>query len=78
MYFPAAVIAGNWLSGGSSSRYPSGNRFDAPFDASIGNRAAGDYRLVTTTTLLRAATDGGQVGADVAKLQPLIPVLISG
>jgi len=28
--------------------------------------------------LLRAATDGGQVGADVAKLQPLIPVLISG
>ncbi|PYR80694.1 MAG: hypothetical protein DMF86_00055 [Acidobacteria bacterium] len=78
MYFPAAVIAGNWLSGGSSSRYPSGNRFDAPFDASIVNRAAGDYRLVTTTTLLRAATDGGQVGADVAKLQPLIPVLISG
>ena len=49
-----------------------------PFDASIVNRAAGDYRLVTTTTLLRAATDGGQVGADVAKLQPLIPVLISG
>jgi hypothetical protein len=32
-FFPGAVVTGNWLSGGSASRYPAGNRFDAPFDA---------------------------------------------
>ena len=33
MYFPESVVTGNWLSGGSSSRYPPGNRFEEPFDA---------------------------------------------
>jgi len=32
MYFPAAVFSGNWLSGGNSSRYPPGNRYEEPFD----------------------------------------------
>ena len=32
MYFPEPVVTGNWLSGGSSSRYPPGNRFEEPFD----------------------------------------------
>ncbi len=78
MYFPAAAVTGNWLSGGSSSRYPSGNRFDAPFEAAFVNRAAGDYRLVSTSSLRGAATDGGAVGADAERLQTLIPVLIGG
>ncbi|HET7694307.1 MAG TPA: hypothetical protein VFK57_01260 [Vicinamibacterales bacterium] len=32
MYFPASVITGNWISGGSSSRYPEGNSFQEPFE----------------------------------------------
>jgi hypothetical protein len=31
-FFNAPVVAGNWLSGGPGGRYPTGNRFDAPFD----------------------------------------------
>jgi hypothetical protein len=31
MYLPGSVITGNWLSGGNSSRYPPGNRFEEPF-----------------------------------------------
>ena len=35
MYFPGAVVTGNWLSGGTSSRYPSGNRFEEPFEVKL-------------------------------------------
>ena len=35
MYFPAAQITGNWMSGGSESRYPAGNRFEVPFDVNL-------------------------------------------
>ena len=35
MYFPSSVITGNWLSGGSSSRYPAGNEFQEPFEIRI-------------------------------------------
>jgi len=31
-FFERPVVTGNWLSGGASSRYPAGNRFDGPFD----------------------------------------------
>jgi hypothetical protein len=44
MYFPEPVVTGNWLSGGSSSRYPPGNRFEEPFDpqasSSLANTSA--------------------------------------
>jgi hypothetical protein len=35
MYFPGMVFTGNWLSGGSASRYPPGNRFEEPFDLKL-------------------------------------------
>jgi hypothetical protein len=35
MYFPSPTVTGNWLSGGSSSRYPAGNRFEEPFDVRL-------------------------------------------
>ena len=38
-FFVDPVIAGNWLSGGSPARYPAGNRFDSPFDASAAGAA---------------------------------------
>jgi hypothetical protein len=35
MYFPGAVVTGNWLSGGSSTRYPAGNRYEVPFEVRV-------------------------------------------
>ena len=35
MYFPSMVMTGNWISGGNSSRYPAGNRFEEPFEVKI-------------------------------------------
>jgi hypothetical protein len=32
MYFPGSLITGNWLSGGSSTRYPAGNSYQEPFE----------------------------------------------
>jgi hypothetical protein len=57
MYFPGAVVTGNWLSGGTSSKYPAGNRFETPFDAGMS---------AATTAEPRPA------GADMAKLRPLL------
>jgi len=41
-FFPDAVVTGNWLSGGVSSKYPKGNRFDAPFDETGASPAGAD------------------------------------
>ena len=40
MYFPGAVMTGNWLSGGNPSKYPAGNRFETPFDPALTADAA--------------------------------------
>jgi hypothetical protein len=49
MYFPSPVITGNWLSGGSSSRYPAGNTYQEPFE----------IRWPTASDPLTAATGPG-------------------
>lgn len=64
-YFPGSVVTGNWLSGGNSSKYPAGNRFENPFDAGLtasaspstsGPRPPGADvpRLLALTTTIRA------------------------
>lgn len=63
MYFPEAVVTGNWLSGGTASRYPPGNRFDTPFDARL---TAG------------ATTDPSAPGANVGRLLSLADTITSG
>jgi hypothetical protein len=63
MYFPSVVVTGNWMSGGTASRYPPGNRFDAPFDARM------------TPGL---ATDAGAPGANVSKLLQVIDTVTKG
>ena len=45
MYFPGSVITGNWLSGGSSSRYPAGNRFEEPFELDLNPATAATAQL---------------------------------
>jgi hypothetical protein len=63
MYFPGAVISGNWLSGGNPAKYPAGNRFDVPFDAGLG---------------AIAPTPAPAVGANLAKLLPLLDTIPKG
>jgi hypothetical protein len=63
MYFPGAVITGNWLSGGTASRYPPGNHFEAPFNA----------RLTSGFTV-----DPQAPGANVGKLLPLTGSITQG
>ena len=57
MYFPGVVLTGNWLSGGNPSRYPAGNRFEAPFNP------------VRETAM---AVEARAAGAAIAKLRPLL------
>ncbi len=66
MYFPNAVVTGNWLSGGDPSRYPPGNRFETPFDLG----------LITTANV--SLVSAPPVGANVAKLKPLLDTVPKG
>lgn len=67
MYFPDAVVTGNWLSGGNPSKYPVGNRFELPFDLGI-----------TFTDGSAVVSDPRQTGADLTKLRPLFETVPSG
>jgi hypothetical protein len=67
-FLPGAVVAGNYLAGGSASRYPAGNRTAGAFEAEFVNAAQGDFRLSPTSQLRGAATDGGDIGVDMGNL----------
>ena len=55
---------------GKANAYPAGNFFptEAELMAAFVNTAAGDYSLVPSTPFRTAATDGGSVGADIARV----------
>ena len=57
-FFERPVVTGNWLSGGASSRYPAGNRFDGPFDpAAAASAGANLARLrALAGSIVRGAT----------------------
>ena len=59
MYFPDIVFTGNWLSGGTSSKYPSGNRFEEPFDLNLNGGGNGIGAAVTKLTPLLNSVPGG-------------------
>lgn len=69
-YFPGIVFSTNGIAGGESRRYPSGNQFvsEGEFDRQFVDAAAGDYRLRADSRFRRAASDGRDLGADVAGL----------
>jgi hypothetical protein len=77
-YFPDAVIRGNWLAGGSASRYPAGNLFAGPYEAAFRNVAANDYALSAGSLLAGAAADGSNIGADVAKIVAGVAGVVDG
>jgi regulation of enolase protein 1 (concanavalin A-like superfamily) len=68
--FPGHVFKRNALAGGPASAYPTGNFFPtlAEFSASFVNAAAGNYTLVSSSTLNNAGTDGRDVGADMGAI----------
>jgi hypothetical protein len=64
-FLPGGTVTGNYLAGGSASRYPAGNRFAGSFDAEFVAAAAGNFHLRAESALRGAATDGGDIGADI-------------
>jgi hypothetical protein len=72
VYFTADFeMRRNVMAGGSASKYPTDNFFPATtvFLTQFVNAAAGDYRLAPASLYKSAATDGTDVGVDIAKLQ---------
>ncbi|MEN3339111.1 MAG: hypothetical protein V7647_2787 [Acidobacteriota bacterium] len=67
-YFPGSVVQGNWLQGGTASRYPAGNIFAGTFEPAFMDVAAGDYRVSVGSVLLGGALDGTNIGADTFTL----------
>jgi hypothetical protein len=69
-FFPDAVFQSNTIAGGDSTRYPKGNTFiDEPgFNAAFVNAATGDYHLRPGSRLRGTASDGRDVGADIAAI----------
>jgi hypothetical protein len=69
-YFPEAVFASNTIAGGDSNRYPKGNTFidQDEFDRTFVDVATGDYRLKPSSRARGAASDGKDMGADVAAI----------
>jgi VCBS repeat-containing protein len=66
-YMPGSTVLGNVLAGGTASKYPTGNFFPSvsSWQSGFANYAAGDYHLVSTSSLKGAATDGSDPGANI-------------
>jgi hypothetical protein len=66
-FFPDGEVRGNWLQGGSASRYPAGNYFNGTF-ASAFVALPTDYTAAAGGPLWGMATDGTNIGADIPAL----------
>jgi hypothetical protein len=67
-FFPDGIVDHDLFSGGPASRYPSGNYFNTDFASVFISLSAGDYRLNPAGMAKRAASDGTDLGADMAAL----------
>ena len=69
-YFPAAVFTSNAIAGGDCRLYPGGNRCldRASFASQFAAPDRGDYRLTASSSFRAAASDGTDLGANVARL----------
>ncbi|HUF70540.1 MAG TPA: hypothetical protein VMM79_17965 [Longimicrobiales bacterium] len=77
-YFPGASVTGNYLAGGTASRYPPGNRFGGAFELEFVDAAAGDFRLRPGSQLRGTAADGGDIGADIGNLMTRVAQVQAG
>ena len=73
-FFPAADFQGNVIAGSEPRGFPAQNRFisDEEFDRQFVNSAEGDFRLRPDSKLRGAASDGKDVGVDLAALAQAI------
>jgi hypothetical protein len=69
-YFPGIVFSTNGIAGGEARRYPSGNQFvdESDFERQFVDAAGGDFRLRPDSRFRRAASDGRDLGADIAAI----------
>jgi hypothetical protein len=79
-FFRNSVFDRNALAGGDASRYPAGNLFPsiAEFEASFVNAPAGNFTLVPSSPFRTAASDGGPLGADVARVNAAVAGAAAG
>jgi hypothetical protein len=61
-------VQGNWLQGGTASRYPAGNYFSGTFEEAFVDAAHANFAPSTNSILLNKATDGRNIGADISGL----------
>jgi hypothetical protein len=67
-YFPGGIFRKNVIAGGKNSIYPAENFFPPGLEAVFADRAAGNYQLKTSSPYKKAATDGKNIGCDIAEL----------
>jgi hypothetical protein len=65
-FYPDVTFRGNYLAGGAASRYPSGNLFSGTFESQFVDVANHNFQLLPGSPLVKAATDGTNIGADVS------------
>jgi len=69
-FFPDGVFRRNVIAGGNAERYPADNFFPTTLDdVGFVDRARGNYRLGPASKYRRAASDGGDIGADFPALE---------
>lgn len=68
---PNAIVLRNTFADGDARQYPSGNEFPslALWLADLPNHSAGDYRLTPGSAATHSATDGKDLGVDLAELR---------
>jgi hypothetical protein len=78
-YFPDSVFQHNGIGGGNADRYPAGNTFmrEAEFLAQFVNPERGDYRLRPDSPFRGAASDGKDLGADIAAITRALGIRLS-
>jgi hypothetical protein len=69
-FFPGVDFTGNGMAGGDSRQYPAGNLFVSPeeFEAQFVQPSSGDFRLRPNSRFRGRASDGKDLGADMAAL----------
>src|SRR5262249_9189683 len=79
-YVPDGIVSGNCIAGASASRYPVGNFYPsaAAWSSLFVSYATDDYHLAPSSGLLKAGTDGNDVGADIDTINAQTASALSG